>query len=52
MSLSARDMVEILVDVMQRADADWCALHGHKGTDNEEWDNALGDAEEWLEENL
>jgi len=51
MSLEARDIVEILVDVMRRSDPIWCKLHNHEQTFDEEWDNALGDAEEWLEDN-
>ena len=48
---SAIDLIEKLADVMRRCDEGWCVLYGHPMTSDEEWDTALGEAEDWLEDN-
>lgn len=46
----ARDQVAQLVDAMKRADPEWCECHGVRQVDDEEWDEVLADAEDYLEE--
>jgi len=38
-----------LVRTMQRADPVWCELHGLVPVTDEEWDEVLGEAEDYVE---
>jgi hypothetical protein len=49
--LSARDLVYKLVDVMRRSDPVWCLLEKAEATYDEEWDDTIAKAEDWLEDN-
>jgi len=51
MSDSARDLIHKLVDVMRRSDPAWCALEKAEPTYDEEWDDTIAEAEDWLEDN-
>ena len=47
----ARDQVKQLVDVLRRSDPDYVRSHGVEPTMDEEWDKAIEEAEDWLEQN-
>jgi len=51
MSRSTSAIMKKLADVMRRSDPVWCELNGKRQTDDEEWDAALAEVEDWLEEN-
>jgi len=46
----AINLLQKLVDVCQRCDPAWVALHNKKPVYDEEWDEIVGNAEEFLEE--
>jgi len=46
----AINLLQKLVDVCQRSDPAWVALHNKKPVYDEEWDEIVGNAEEFLEE--
>lgn len=46
----ALDQIARLVDVLQRADPAWCECKGEEPVDDEEWDEVLAEAEDYLEE--
>jgi hypothetical protein len=48
--LVALDQIGRLVDVLRRADPAWCECHGEEQVDDEEWDEVLAEAEDYLEE--
>lgn len=48
--LVALDQIARLVDVLRRADPAWCECHGEEQVDDEEWDEVLAEAEDYLEE--
>lgn len=49
--MNAVDHLKKLIDIMQRCSPVWCDLNGLPSTDDEEWDIALGNAEDWIEDN-
>ena len=51
MSRSTSAIMKKLADVMRRSDPVWCELNGKRQTDDEEWDAALAEVEDWLEDN-
>lgn len=46
----ALDQIARLVDVLRRADPAWCECKGEEPVDDEEWDEVLAEAEDYLEE--
>lgn len=46
----ALDQIARLVDVLRRADPAWCECHGEDQVDDEEWDEVLAEAEDYIEE--
>lgn len=46
----ANDLIARLVDVMRRSDLDYVVSHDDEETTDEDWDEALEEAEDWLEE--
>jgi hypothetical protein len=46
----ALDQLARVVDVMKRADPEFCDSHGVEQCDDEEWDEVLAEAEEYLDE--
>jgi len=46
----AINLFQKLVDVCQRCDPAWVALHNKEPVYDEEWDEIVGNAEEFLEE--
>ena len=51
MSKSTMNLMRQLADVMRRSDPVWCELNGKRQIDDEEWDSALAEVEDWLEDN-
>ena len=49
--MTERELIQKLVDVMRRCDEVWCALNDAKATTDDEWDDAITEAEDWLEDN-
>jgi hypothetical protein len=46
----AIDQIARLVDVMRRSDPDYCTSNKAEPVMDDEWDEVLGEAEEYLEE--
>lgn len=44
-------VIQLLLDVMLRADPVWCDIHDKTPSDDEQWDAAVAAAEDWLEDN-
>jgi hypothetical protein len=49
--MNAVDHLKKLIDIMQRCSPVWCDINGKLEVDDEEWDLALGEAEDWIEDN-
>jgi hypothetical protein len=47
---SAAEVVAMLVDILRRSDAEYCAAHRGEPVTDEEWNEALEVAEDWLED--
>lgn len=48
--MTALDHLTRLVRVMKACDPEYCAAHDWKPCDDEQWDEALGEAEDFLED--
>ena len=48
----ALDQLAMLVNCMRACDPEYCAAHDWEPADDQEWDERLGEAEEYLEEML
>jgi hypothetical protein len=46
----AVDQVRRLVDILRRSDAEYCGAHEHEPVTDEEWNEVLAEAEDYLEE--
>lgn len=48
--VSAVEVIAKLVDVLRRSDAEYCGAHRGEPVSDEEWDTALAQAEDYLED--
>jgi hypothetical protein len=46
----AVDQIARLVDILRRSDAEYCGSHGQEPVTDDEWNEVLAEAEDYLEE--